>query len=707
MKRFLFFMLLVTMLAAAPPAHAQVDWRFGLEWNEGTLLGWSDPVLEQLLGRLEKLDTPGGGINVNGQGSWAAMQKSASDTIDFATTDAIVRLFQRFGFSFTWYLRCDAPWAFPSKPDCQPDTTDLPDPFPDIVAYHNCAPEPAFESDWINYIKAVVERYDKDGNDDMPDLDKPIQFYIQQGEIKFGMKGTGDDEAGPFWFDTIDNLLRLHRITYQAIREADPTGNSRVVSSGALLWDLYADFPDWPEFDPNDPNSIIRKRLSGENYKGGTYTAGWDSLKKMLDSFGNDADGIECDYIGWHPHFTWRVIDQEFAFIRAHAGNKPIYVDDMWANLFAQGYLAPLPGIPGLAQFNAPANPFAGTDWVKRINGDFPNSLFPGIDPYATLHQKLNQDDQAALDWYYATGARRLVKSFASAFGEGAERVSFSGTNDVPRSLLPHTRGWPGGWLNLLGTREQNYFEKPQFYTLKLLVEKLNDFTTAAEIKVSDNPRTRVYEFDRPRRGPVYILWSETGDAPPDLNYRVATGETITLKTKNNAAELLLTPIITDTVNTEPEVKIIPTQNGLLTIQLGYEPIFLEGDFLTDVAASPPSPLPSAFELAQNYPNPFPLRNGSASRKSGSALADNFQTVIEYRLSRAAEVEISIFNLRGQKVATLVRGPQAAGRHKIIWDGEDESGRRVASGVYLYRLKADKFTAVKKMLVLHSFNSNP
>jgi flagellar hook assembly protein FlgD len=102
------------------------------------------------------------------------------------------------------------------------------------------------------------------------------------------------------------------------------------------------------------------------------------------------------------------------------------------------------------------------------------------------------------------------------------------------------------------------------------------------------------------------------------------------------------------------------------------------------VAANPPAPLPSAFELAQNYPNPF-----------------NPETVIEYQLPRAAEVEITIFNLRGQKVAALVQGQQPAGSHKIIWDGQDESGRRVASGVYLYQLQAGKLVAMKKMLILH------
>ncbi|MFQ5768946.1 MAG: FlgD immunoglobulin-like domain containing protein [bacterium] len=683
MKKRILILQIVVVLVAATIASAQIDWRFGLEWNEVTLLGWSDPILEQLLGKLQNLGT-GGAINVNAHGSWGAMQSSPNAAIDWAQNDAIVKLFQRYGFSLTWYVTCSAPWAFPNKPDCQPDT------ILGVVVYRNCAPEPAFESHWINYIKAVVERYDGDGIDDMPGLEKSVQFYILPGEIKFGMTGTGDEELGPFWFDNIDNLLRLHRITYQAIHEADPTGNLKVVSSGALLWDLYADFPDYPAIDPSDPNSTIRKRLGGENFKGSTYTAGWDSLKKMLDSFGNDADGIECDYIGWHPHFSWRVIDQEFAFIHAHAGNKPIYVDDMWTNIFAQGYFAPpIGGIPGASQFNAPANAFAGTEWVKRINGDFPNSLFPGLDPHATLFQKLNQNDQVAVDWYYANGARRLVKSFVSAFGEGAERVSFSGSNDLPRNLLiPNSRGWPGGWINLLGTRNENYAEKPQYYTYQLLIEKLHDFTGVEEIEVSNSPLTRVYAFDRPR-GPVYVAWSETGEAPPELNYRNPSGETVILRAKNNVPAIKLTHIITDTANTAPEEEMIPTQQGVLTIQLGYEPIFLEGDFLTDVAANLPSRPPVTFELEQNYPNPF-----------------NPSTTIRFNLSKTVQATLTIYNTLGQVVRTLCDQRFAAGQHQVVWDGLDNDGRKVASGLYLLRMAASRegtrpeVVQVRKMLLM-------
>ncbi|KPL15154.1 MAG: hypothetical protein AMS26_08415 [Bacteroides sp. SM23_62] len=89
------------------------------------------------------------------------------------------------------------------------------------------------------------------------------------------------------------------------------------------------------------------------------------------------------------------------------------------------------------------------------------------------------------------------------------------------------------------------------------------------------------------------------------------------------------------------------------------------------------------FVLHQNYPNPF-----------------NPETVIEYQLPRAADVEISIFNLQGQKMTTLVQEYRSAGSHKIIWDGTDKYSQQVASGVYLYQLKIGKFMQVKKMMLL-------
>ncbi len=97
----------------------------------------------------------------------------------------------------------------------------------------------------------------------------------------------------------------------------------------------------------------------------------------------------------------------------------------------------------------------------------------------------------------------------------------------------------------------------------------------------------------------------------------------------------------------------------------------------------PVSNLPQQFQLMQNYPNPF-----------------NPETTIRYHLPEAIPVKLSIYNMLGQKIKTLVDAKQTAGEYRIRWNGRDESGREVASGIYLYRLKAGDFVSTKKMLLL-------
>jgi hypothetical protein len=90
---------------------------------------------------------------------------------------------------------------------------------------------------------------------------------------------------------------------------------------------------------------------------------------------------------------------------------------------------------------------------------------------------------------------------------------------------------------------------------------------------------------------------------------------------------------------------------------------------------------PSAYQLFQNYPNPF-----------------NPSTTIEFALSKAANVRLEIFNIVGQKVRTLVSERVAPGGYQVVWDGLDDNGRQVTTGVYLYRFTADNFVQTRKML---------
>ncbi|HUI11529.1 MAG TPA: carboxypeptidase regulatory-like domain-containing protein [Bacteroidota bacterium] len=98
---------------------------------------------------------------------------------------------------------------------------------------------------------------------------------------------------------------------------------------------------------------------------------------------------------------------------------------------------------------------------------------------------------------------------------------------------------------------------------------------------------------------------------------------------------------------------------------------------------------PSSYALSQNYPNPF-----------------NPSTKISFTLPQAGVVTLRVFNLLGQQVATLVNGQLGAGLHEMTWDGRDDEGRGLASGVYFYRIHVSgpdgraAYDAIRKMLLL-------
>lgn len=92
---------------------------------------------------------------------------------------------------------------------------------------------------------------------------------------------------------------------------------------------------------------------------------------------------------------------------------------------------------------------------------------------------------------------------------------------------------------------------------------------------------------------------------------------------------------------------------------------------------------PSEFTLSQNYPNPF-----------------NQSTKIEFTLSHSGFVSLNIYDLLGRKIRTLVSENLSSGYKSVLWDGENESGKEVASGLYFYQLKIGGFSEAKKLVLL-------
>ncbi|KAA0230176.1 T9SS C-terminal target domain-containing protein [candidate division KSB1 bacterium] len=154
-----------------------------------------------------------------------------------------------------------------------------------------------------------------------------------------------------------------------------------------------------------------------------------------------------------------------------------------------------------------------------------------------------------------------------------------------------------------------------------------------------------------------------------------------------------------------PYAKVALEKNSQLRGALCAKEILVERDCLFlphDSPSSLPGPgnLPKEFDsndpevagnqepvtdyrLEQNYPNPF-----------------NPETEIRFALPEASQVVVSIFNVLGEKIRTLVNASYEAGYHSVLWDGKDEYGDPVTSGVYLYQLRAGEFSQVRKMSLI-------
>ncbi|MCI0622067.1 MAG: FG-GAP-like repeat-containing protein, partial [Acidobacteria bacterium] len=97
----------------------------------------------------------------------------------------------------------------------------------------------------------------------------------------------------------------------------------------------------------------------------------------------------------------------------------------------------------------------------------------------------------------------------------------------------------------------------------------------------------------------------------------------------------------------------------------------------------PGARIPADFRLEQNFPNPF-----------------NPTTTIRYEITKPGRVSLKVYNLLGQEIKTLVDAHRPAGSHTVTWDGRDDRGRQVGSGVYFYKLQTAGSTSVKKMIFL-------
>ncbi len=165
-----------------------------------------------------------------------------------------------------------------------------------------------------------------------------------------------------------------------------------------------------------------------------------------------------------------------------------------------------------------------------------------------------------------------------------------------------------------------------------------------------------------------FVLSQNGNNLPMDYAYQVEAGvtELFTLSyTAGNTVTSFTSELVIST--NDPA---LPNLNIPISLQSG-------------VANDDPFVTPVATALNRNYPNPF-----------------NPETTIRYALKETSRVKISIYNLKGQLIRSLVDDSKAAGNYSVIWNGKDDRGASVSSGIYFYRMEANNFSATQKMMLM-------
>lgn len=166
----------------------------------------------------------------------------------------------------------------------------------------------------------------------------------------------------------------------------------------------------------------------------------------------------------------------------------------------------------------------------------------------------------------------------------------------------------------------------------------------------------------------IHISWSENTE-PDLLGYKLYYGE-------ESRRYRYAIPVGKETEFTLSELPEFPTIFFAVT---AYDHNGNESDYSEELAIENSGPF---FILMSNYPNPF-----------------NPVTRIPFRLMRSSHVELAIFDVTGRKVKTLMDGPQDAGMHEASWEGDDDSARAVANGVYFCRLLIGDFCITRKLIM--------
>lgn len=432
-------------------------------------------------------------------------------TYDWTYTDRLIVEYQRAGFEHLHiYLKCRCPWAS-SKP--------LP-----AVGTPSYPPKPEHMGDYAEYVRQIVERYDKDGKDDAPGLLYPVEYW----EI--------EAEWGTFWPGTVEEYLELLRVAQRAVKSANP--RAKVILVGFFLAGVFEGNPD-----PDRWQQVVLERHPPHRVK--AIEKGIADVRALL------AHPELFDVVEFHSLSDWSEIPGMSRFLRRimrdNGYEKPIWVGDV--NFTASP----------LMFWGTPVPPYTA-EQKPRIEQTL-----------RALADAKNPQHAAVEAWFRAEQSRGLVKKVVLTMAEGLAGINIGNMEDWGIfALAPTVAGTSAfqGLMEVKGVPRRAVEPRPAWHALALVAQKIGAFTEAAPVDAGKG----VYCFRfRVGQRQVHVVWYDDGrrylpgDAEP----------AVTVRLRMASGTYAVTPTPTAR-GAPPAQKLVTAPEGILSLTVDSTPLFVE-----------------------------------------------------------------------------------------------------------------------------------
>lgn len=456
---------------------------------------------------------------------WDKMQASADAPIDFSMLDRLVAEYQGVGFLECMVgLKSECSWGSIAPNAALPDT--------------NFAPKPEYLGDYAAWVKAVVERYDGDGVDDMPDLKYSIRYF------EIGV------EFSSYEPEPVTDYLTMLEAAYQAAHEA--SGDVIVLQVPFLVVGAFVNNPGPGEYE--GAFAAVDTRIMYHSL---------EEIRAILDR------PDLFDALNFHCGALAAEVDATVTWLRYEMETR--------------GYEKAL-----VCSDTLPSS-FIGWGPATRCTGALSSLgivLPPAVEAdrcrLADYFTKLVNADAATLDWVHGYIAETMVETVVAAADQGVHFINTTFIQDLfpLNTAVFMASAGNSAWAGMVETSYNAFTQehkttgyRPLFYALQQLANAMDGYTTVERVTV-DESGLRLYRVSSEDTGelpPFWIAWYEPGililpeDAVPQTS----------LDFETSAESVEVEALITEPGRTEAYMDKIGATQGMVTIPISPTPVFI------------------------------------------------------------------------------------------------------------------------------------